>query len=256
MLNLTSSLNPKLLVAAGILMAAASTALANPTTVFLETGPQYGGSNPYQYYNGGEFTALTTGLTPTQIPAGYATVATLQVGAKTGFETFCIEDGVEFQVGQTYKFTEGTAIQQTGGTLSAGAAWLYMEFATGQLSGYDYTNAANRLQDAGELQAALWYLQGEPADGGDAYNGVGGLGGDPFTNLAVAAFGNSLSAAEAGVTSSTTFGVQVMELTNNDGAIAQDQLIYTAVPDTATTLLLLSVSLVALALFKRRVTAA
>jgi hypothetical protein len=249
MLKLSSAINPKLLATAALLLAVSSPAFANPDTVFLEVGSGYGESNPYQFYNGGEFTALTTGLPGSQVPVGYAAPATLLVGSTLGFETFCIEDGVDFSVGQTYNFTQGTAIQQTGGQLSEGVAWLYMEFATGQLSGYDYYNAANRLTDAGELQATMWYLQGEPADGGDAYNG---LGGDPFTTLVVNHFG-SLSAAMAPVTSTTDFGVQVMELTDrNTGAYAQDQLIYTGVPDSGTTVLMIGVSLCALALFKRR----
>src|ERR1700733_15364868 len=105
MLKLYSVINPKLLAAAGILMAAGSTAFANPDTVFLEVGSGYGESNPYQFYNGGEFTALTTGLPGSQVPNGYSPLATLAVGPTTGFETFCIEDGVDFTVGQTYNFT-------------------------------------------------------------------------------------------------------------------------------------------------------
>ena len=250
MLKLSFAINPKLLATAGILLAVGSPAFANPDTVFLETGVGYGGSNPYQYYNGGEFTALTTGLPGSQVPNGYSPLATLVVGSTTGFETFCIEDGVDFSVGQTYNFTLGTAVQQNNSQLSAGVAWLYMEFATGQLAGYNYTNAAARLTDAGELQAAMWYLQGEPADGGDAFNGVGVSVEIPSPTWPQPHW-EALEMRMAPGTSSTLFGVRVMELTNQStGGIAQDQLIY--VPDSGATLLLVGVSLCALALFKRR----
>jgi hypothetical protein len=255
-----------------ILGAALALALGAPSafadnSIYLEVGPNYGGINTAQYGDGGEFTALTTGLggplvaglpAGSEVPSGYSALATMNVGGVTGFETFCIEDQVDFYVGVTYDYTEGYAIQQTGGSLTAGAAWLYQQFAKGSLSGYNYTNQAARLQDAGELQSTLWYLQGEPADPNVFPNQPN----DPFTTLVETHFGGGSTPADlangldiAEQAASGVYGVKVLELTslnsNYSGQIAQDQLIYTGVPDGAWTIGLLCLSLAALAAFRR-----
>jgi hypothetical protein len=261
-MKFASLLTPSIVSAACILLAATSTARANGT-IYLETGPQYGQSNPYQYGNGGEFTAITTGLTVqltpgTQAPAGYASDATFTVNGVTGFETFCIEDQVDFYVGGTYNYSIGTppnAVLQQGSAgiqqLTAGAAWLYEQFSTGQLAGYDYTNQANRLADAGILQATLWALQDEPADGSVPYIP------DPHSNFALAdliANPNFGSFAAAQAIADTSYGVSVLELTDGNGNAAQDQLIYWGphVPDNGTTALLIGGSLLVMAGFSRR----
>jgi hypothetical protein len=238
-------------------------------SIYLAVGRSFGGVNPYQYGDGGEFTAFSSTL---GVPAGYSSLATFTMtsgssgyslpggdGAgsigdtpfvgQTGFETFCLEDQVDFYVGQSYNYTIGYAIQQTNGSLTAGAAWLYEQFATGQLSGYDYSDDSAHLTDAGELQSTLWYLQGEPADPSVFPNDAS----DPFTTLVENHFGGGaagLAAAQATITSASNdpYDVEVLELSNSSG-IAQDQLIYTGpahVPDSATTLGLLGISLVGL----------
>jgi hypothetical protein len=266
-------LNASLAIAA--IAAAASPAFAQSGSIYLAVGSNFGGVNPYQYGDGGEFTALSSSL---GVPAGYSSLATFTMttgssgyslpggdGAtsigdtpfvgQTGFETFCLEDQVDFYVGQSYNYTEGYAIQQTGGSLTVGAAWLYEQFATGQLKGYDYTDAATRLTDAGELQSTLWYLEGEPSDSSVFPDQLDNP--DPFTTLVENQFG-SLANAQATITSASgdPYDVEVLELSNSSG-IAQDQLIYTGphVPESAATAALLGVSLAALAsvaLFKRR----
>jgi hypothetical protein len=243
-----------LAIALVALAGVASPAFAD-SSIYLEVGPQYGGTNPYQYGDGGEFTALAPSL---GVPAGYSSLATLSVNGVTGFETFCVEDQVDFSVGTTYYYTEGSTLQQTGAgvkdQLTVGVAWLYEQFATGALSseGYNYTNAATRLIDAGELQSTLWYLQGEPADSNVFPNQPD----DPFTTLVINEFG-SLAAAQAAATPDE-FGVQVLELTSSPGdagTVAQDQLIYTtpvSVADGGTTIGLLAISLLPLVFFRRR----
>jgi hypothetical protein len=276
-MKITSLLNPKILSAVIVLTAASTPAFADGT-IFLEVGNPavpgggFGESNPYQFADGGEFTALTTGLTipltpGTVAPAGYASVATFKVGSITGFETFCIEDQVDFFVGTTYNYSIGTpgvgagaVLQQsTAGikSLTAGAAWLYEQFATGKLAGYDYNtgndpaDAAARLADAGVLQATLWALQDEPADSNVPYVA------DPTLNFALKDLDSQFgSFANSQVTANASYGVSVLELTTTDGkTLAQDQLIYwgsPSVPDTATTALLVGGSLVAMAAFSRR----
>jgi hypothetical protein len=250
-------------------------------TVYLEVGHAYGGNqqNPYQASDGGEFTALTN----TGIPAGYSSLATLTIpnggydAGVTGFETFCIEDQTYFYVGTTYDYQvssdiwipAGGAVEGNNGTpytttpLSAGAAWLYEQFATGLLgtaadaSLYNYTNTAARLADAGALQTALWELQGNPADPTDVVNLS--TSNNAFVNLAISALG---SVANTQVAAGDTYGVQVMDLYSTDSngninGVYQDQLIYTGphVPETSATIALLGLGLLGLAAAGRRIKA-
>ena len=243
-----------------VLAIAAASAARAANTIYLAVGPQWGSgppnSNPYQYGDGGEFTALAPSL---GVPAGYAADATLTLSGQTGFETFCVEDQVDFYVAGTYYFTEGLAIQQAGAIdeLTVGVAWLYQQFATGELSEYDYSNApasandfTTRAVDAGQLQSAIWYLQNEPADGNVNFGQP-----DYYAQLAMTHFGGTLADAQVAVTSAAQFGVQVLELTsgpNGTGSVAQDQLVYTGVPDGAMTVSLFGMALLALAAVRRR----
>jgi hypothetical protein len=252
-------------------------------SIYLAVGPQYGGTNPYQYGDGGEFTAVIstagTKATVLPVPAGYSTKTerTIPAGSSgysandnnylgaTGFETFCVEDQVDFYVGYTYNYTQGYAIQQTGGYLTAGTAWLYEKFATGQLNAFNYVNTAARLKDAGELQSAFWFLQGEPSDSSVFPNPT--ASNNVFLREVEAYFGggttpadlaHGLALAEASITGSGSdpYNVEILELYNSSG-IAQDQLIYTGppvkVPDASSTLGLLAASLVVIVMFKRRI---
>jgi hypothetical protein len=277
------------------LAVATPSALAG-NTIYLAVGPTYGGVNPYQYGDGGEFTAfLYSGVPAGYVPTGYSSQATFKlpggsiwysapggdgggsIGDKpfvglTGFETFCVEDQVDFYVGYAYSYTEGFAVQQAkNGYLTAGVAWLYEHFARGDLKGYDYTNASTRLTDAGELQAALWYLEGEPADSSVQSNPSASnnqflkLVGEYFGHGSTAAdIANGLKyAADDAIKSAgkdDPYDVEVLELCNGS-SIAQDQLIYNGpsytppppkVPDSSSTLGLLGATFIALVLFKRK----
>ncbi len=172
----------------------------------------------------------------------------------TGFQTFCVEDQVDFYVGNYYYYTEGLTLQQTGpgviDTLTDGLAWLYQQFATGQLPVAMYTNSV----DAGEIQATLWYLQGEPADSAVPFSAT-----NPYYEDVLGEFG-SLANAQTAVTSASQYGVQVLELTsgpNGTGSDAQDQLIYTGphVPDRGATFGLLAGALLLLGALRRRLPA-
>lgn len=275
----------------GLVACAALPAYAD-NSIYLEVGPGFGGTNPYQYGDGGEFTAVLdngsgqelpvpngySSLVTRTIPGGYSGYSSPggdgggSVGDKpfvgqTGFETFCVEDDVNFYVGYSYSYSEGYAIQQTGGFLTAGTAWLYQQFATGQLAGYDYTNSTpsnTRIDDAGELQSTLWALQGEPTDPSVYPNPT--PANNQFLNLVEEHFGggnsptdlsNGLILAKANITNASEdpYDVEVLELSNSSG-IAQDQLIYNGphhVPDTSATIGLLGASLLALVLIKRLV---
>ena len=107
-------------------------------------------SSAYSWGNGGEFTAVTSGLGT--------------------FQTFCIEYNEEFGPGNTYDYKENTGAVAGGvnlGTLhtdpntglamdniSIGTAYLYSQFRNGGLG--TLTPA-----QAGQVQNAIWYLENE-----------------------------------------------------------------------------------------------
>jgi hypothetical protein len=212
-------------------------------------------NTPYQNGDGGEFKALdNNGIGGDFGLQGYAsTTSTGTSGALTSFDTFCVQDGLDdvtFNPGQKYGYSISSSI--LGGaldprTLNQGVEWLYMEFATGKLAGYDFTNSSGqRWKDAGELQNEIWYLEGEVASAGAS---------NPF----------AADLAGAG-TLSGNYGVEVVNLwvINSDGlptGPAQNQLIYNNsgfnnngnpnVPDNGMTIALLGVSFLGLALFRR-----
>jgi hypothetical protein len=243
---------------AGMLLAAGAVSPA----VMAQTVDLYYG--PYAYSVGGEFTAVTT---PTLYNGNYAssTLVTLtdpynnqQV---TGFETFCVQTEVDFTPynwGNSTPYNTSTSLSSVGipdnFPLSRGAAYLYWQFATGQLQGYDYTDTGTRITDAGVLQSALWALQGDQSYGVFP----SGTSGNPFYNDALNALGSSVINEAA--TSSDNFGVDILNLTSGNNP-AQNQLVYTGggslthnqnpAPDRGATLALLALSLAGLAVFAR-----
>jgi len=93
------------------------------------------------------------------------------------FQTFCLEvteyihDDSHIKVSTTYK--DGTAPGShaykgstgTGDDLNPETAWLYTQFATGNLDGYNYGSGGykslSRAQTAGSLQRLIWSLEEE-----------------------------------------------------------------------------------------------
>ena len=218
-------------------------------TVILYAGPAYSGvnGNPYQNGAGGEFTAITSG----GVPAGYSSLATYTLGGtgQTGFQTFCVEGGsndVFFTPGSLYTYhTNDQILAGPMGTLdlTVGAAWLYSQFATGQLS--SYYGDANRYTLAGDLQNAFWTLENEQ-------NTV--LAGWVNT-LLVGQFSNAANWNQSVLASGNSdYGVKVMNLWDANGAPAQNQLIYTgtSVPDGGMTVGLLSLALLGVAVLRRK----
>lgn len=202
----------------------------------------------YSYSVGGEFTAVTSA---NFLGNGY--VSSTEVNS--GFQTFCIETGVDFSPGTQYYYSLGQTAQplSSGGSgsglnLTAGAAYLYYEFATGQLVGYDYINPSARLADAGLLQAAIWYLQGGQTYGGYVNPSISD---DPFYDLAI-----------ANANSSYLSYVDVLEMwvDSGDTVAAQNQLVLTgtgptpspSVPDGGMTIVLLGGALVGLQTLRRK----
>ena len=207
---------------------AASTAFPASITMY-----QNGG---YSYGDGGEFTAYTS-------PDDFLDYYTPKTIVNGGFETFCVELYVNFYPGAAYSFNISDTDSQ-GRALTAGAALLYYDFAKGILPGYDYNAGSGRSLSAGELQAAIWLLQGDQVNSGFPTGGPG----NPFYDYAASVLGtNDVTAANNGL-----YDVHIMELWNSDGGAAQNQLVISGVPDTGTTAGLLGLGVVAVVAARRK----
>lgn len=214
---------------------------------------------------GGEFTAITgkyssATSTTALTTLGYVVGKTISTaGGEYGFDTFCLQQTVSVYNGSSEYYEEKNTLNPDGPYLTVGAAYLYMEFATGALPTADYTSATV----CAEIQNAIWYLQGEPM-----YNSYT-TSNDPFlesTGLVVSKFG-SLTSAEA-ADSLGGYGVEVMALTtgnNGTGTPLQDQLILTGgptgngggnpLPDGGMTVSFLGIALAGIALIRRKLAA-
>jgi hypothetical protein len=186
----------------------------------------------YSYGDGGEFTAVTTG----QNFAGNGYVPNVTSLADGSFQTFCVQNTVDFNPGVTYNYTTGNTTGangiEGGITLTAGAAYLYYEFATGNLSGYTYVAGSGRVTTAGELQAAIWYFMGEGLASGFTTS-------DQFITLADNNVANPFAA------NGSLYGVEILQLTtpgSNPSIANQNQLVLTA-PDGGMTAAMLGMSL-------------
>jgi len=191
---------------------------------------------PFSYGDGGEFTAYTSPTSP------FISQYSPLTSTSSSFQTFCVQTDVEFYNGGTYNYTlslasigAGTGAPGTGYaplgspdsySLAEGTAWLYAKFATGQLAGYDFANSSGQRQtDAGELQTAIWALQGNQSIAGYPSGTVD----NPYYTDALNALGSAIDTA---ATASTDFGTEIMNLTDADGGNYQNQLIYTGSPPT------------------------
>jgi len=179
--------------------------------------------------SGGEFT-ITDPPEPSfdQIFNAYAPVATFN----GGFQTFCISTAIS-----VLSNPQDATLDPAG--VSLGAAYLYRQFATGQLADYDYsTTDGGRPASALALQNAIWELQGftphDPEAGAD------------YVALVVGMFGDGAYADSGG-----QYGVERLLLTSN-GADSQPMLALEPVPDAGGTLMLLGVALSSLGAFSRR----
>jgi hypothetical protein len=244
-----TSLNKTLtvLVTALAALGASKVASANPTLV-LKLGT-------YQSGEGGEFTAMES-LPGSFGIQGYSPWTSVSTGSTiTSFDTFCVQaggDDVVFTPGHRYAYAYSGNI--LGGALDPRAlnidvAWLYAQFAKGDLTGYDYSNVHHqRTADAAILQNEIWFLEGE--------------GGVDNASLDALIAGAHLT----GSYTTGEFGVDVLNLwnINSDGvatSAAQNQLVYNdggfnqhghPIPDNGLTIALIGVSFLGLALIRRK----
>jgi hypothetical protein len=175
----------------------------------VSTGGSWG---PYQSGQGGEFT-LTPNSDLSFVLANYAEGVTKNVPGGNGltgfnFQSFCLENSTPpeyiyqnttYNVAISNKAIYG-GVGPAGDPISTQTAWLYSQFASGNLfTTHGYTHA-----QAGALQQAFWFLEGE--NGGANNSWV------------------ALANANA---NGTLYGVEVLNLTKADGTLCQDQLVFT-----------------------------
>ncbi len=203
---------------------------------------------------GGEYTA-------TSLTLSNSSYSPLTIAGLGGVETFCLEYGEHFTPGGTYGYTISTfATAGSGGAvngqdpISNGTSWLYSQFATGTLAGYNY--GGDRKGSNNDLQLAFWFFEDETQVIGGTYSAYGVGSGNIFINAAMAHFG-SLTSAKAD--SFGAFGVSVLNLTSQNGTVQnQSQLYYSgnqdipSAPDGGTTAAMLGLSLIGLLGLKRR----
>ena len=148
----------------------------------------YGGrinytQSPYGYGRGGEFTVSSDGapgLLLSNSAYVYGTTARVDTRPES-FQTFCVEtdeyiySGNQIYVSESFVNGDPGSHAWMGGSNTNGGdnldprtAYLYYQFATGNLTGYNYDNTGSgltRAQTAGALQRVIWALEDE--GGGD-----------------------------------------------------------------------------------------
>jgi len=118
--------------------------------------------NSYGSTGGGEFKAYPSGFNFT--PAS--------LGESDGFETFCVEKNelILFNIEFFVEITDAAAYGGVGGQEPPGSghdpldektAYLYKQFITGYLDGYNYTSGSSRVASANALQHVIWFTEDE-----------------------------------------------------------------------------------------------
>lgn len=180
--------------------------------------------NNYSYGDAGEFNAVpnTALLSVNPTLAGYTSSTANLTAGPVSFQTFCVETGEYFTPGDTYDVVvnnETIPDDQfpSGNPITMGTAWLYSQFAAGTLGGYDYAEGSGRITTAGNLQQAIWYLQGD-------VTGLvnGGADGTVFYIAAQTALGANINNAANGA-----YGVVCLNLRDGNN---QDQLMVVPEP--------------------------
>lgn len=208
----------------GLTIIAITFALANfsaPAALQVTTAPGFG---PY-HVEAGEMTMIGNPAVAGML-GGYSsqTKNFIQPGS---FQTFCLEREEYITPNTTYEVTLSDITVFTGQKLTRGAAFLYQQFATGQLKyNYSDTPAGSRRLDnsynAYYLQHAIWYFMGEYSKENHYY-----------VNLVLGSISNPFAPDNG------EHNVYVMNLWKagqpHDASHAyQDILIYQPVPETTT----------------------
>lgn len=155
-----------------------------------------------------------------------------------GNETFCVEPSVKIVIPGVYTASLSQTDSQ-GTALTEGTAWLYMEFAEGTLSGYDYSTVSgngtftSRAIAAEYLQNTIWELQGQGYDASLAsyYYGIAS---------------SAIGAGNLGLADNGLYNVAIVNLYNANGQAVQNML--ALVPDGGSTVMLFGLALSGLGL--------
>lgn len=223
----------KMAVTAGVVLLFCMQAFALPSLTVNRISGYYQSG-----FDGGEFT-----LSGTPYTGYYDSDAT----AGSGFQSFCLEKDEVISIPGTYEYQVSSAANAGGvggpspDPISIGTAWLYNQFASGALAGYQYTPGATRASHARSLQNAIWWLEEELTLTVSQIN----------ANLFIGAVLNQFSSATAAKVDATVgaYGVYVLNLTQN-GARRQDQLV--RIPDGGLTAAMLALSLVSGWIMRRK----
>jgi len=229
-----------------LVLALASPALAGQVQV------GYSGSNygMFQTGSGGEFTlnVLTSGLNTSGYFFGAGDTGTMDIGVTGTFQSFCLEETEYIYPYPSSPFVDVNSRAVDGGVgpagdpISYGTTYLYSRFATGALAADGYNYGAGRATSAGQLQEAIWGLEGEAA-----YNFS-----NPYIVIVDGLFGGQAGAqADAPV---GNYGVYVLNLWGDENRTGhmQDQLYHASVPDGGATLTLLGGVLMGLGALRRK----
>lgn len=83
------------------------------------------------------------------------------------FETFCLERDEYVKFGKTFyadlatSAKNGPNLGKEVDPLDSRTAYLYSQFISGGLTGYNYTPGSDRVASANALQRAIWYIENE-----------------------------------------------------------------------------------------------
>ena len=205
----------KLMFIGAICALMATPVFAAPTVQVGYPASAYG---MWQTDRGGEFTLNPLG---TFNPLANYDSSVKNIGVVGTFQTFCVEEQeyiYPYSATYTVVFSDNAVNGGVGGgpqgdPISIGTAYLYHEFATGTLAGYDYANTGvGRHTSAAELQNAIWYLEQE-----------GGSISVAYQNLLTANVGANLAAWQAD--NNGKYGVKVLNMYDSAGNQGQDQLV-------------------------------
>ena len=115
-------------------------------------------SNSYGTTGGGEFNIT---------PSGWSFAPASLDPTDGVFETFCVEKNEYLRFDTTY-YVQISTTADAGGfdgghpdPLGSATAYLYKQFITGNLTGYDYTPGDGRVASANALQHVIWVLEEE-----------------------------------------------------------------------------------------------
>jgi hypothetical protein len=235
-LGVRRSLNTLIRGTALVLVAGAVSAGANQITTASDFGPFH--------VSAGEFTVMPD-QSLSGLLGGYSPYTRNYVQEGT-FQTFCVERNENITPGTTYDVTLNNMTMFSFVPLPAGVAYLYEQFATGNLP-YNYVDVpvggrtTVGFADALMLQNALWFFMGE----------YSGQENNPYVVQANNALGgvNATFAPDNGAHHVSIMNLWAPGQRHDSQHSYQDLLIYTPVPEPSTAALL---SLAALLGLRRR----